>query len=167
MGTNPQNSLQILVLPDSRTPTLVKHTDLVILTIPWLPWLQTSWGSSGMKGLLLRSKCIDRQLPRSSYWQYCVMITFRVPGMTPSHVFNGWIIWTSFLSKFKPLWIKQVVLFIYWASMSELLLIILTCESTLLAVEYWFSLTLLAAIFIPMGLMVMPFQAEPLLYPFG
>jgi len=42
------------------------------------------------------------------------------------------------------LWIKQVMLFVYWVSTSELLFIILTCESTHLAVEYWLSLTLIA-----------------------
>jgi len=44
--------------------------------------------------------------------------------------------------------------------MSELLLIVLTCEPTLLVVEYWSSPTLLAgrAISISMGLMSAPFQ---------
>jgi len=47
-----------------------------------------------------------------------------------------------------------VLLIIYWVSMSELLLIVLTCEPTLLVVEYWSSPTLLAgrAISISMGL---------------
>jgi len=34
-----------------------------------------------------------------------------------------------------------VLLIIYWVSMSELLLIVLKCEPTLLVVEYWSSPT--------------------------
>jgi len=53
-----------------------------------------------------------------------------------------------------------VLLIIYWVSMSELLLIVLTCDPTLLVVEYRSSPTLLAgrSLFISMGLMSTPFQ---------